>query len=203
MEKLKDILSLSLFIVLVLMLCLQQCSIKKLQQKSSVIKPDSSITITNNFYDSAAKVIKVQLPPLAAESIFVDVPLNVDTAAILQRYFNKYAYSQTFSDSSLKAFITDTISQNKIIARSFTYQWLKPVKIENKTENIYTAKKNLFLLGAQTHYVNNTIQLVPQAAWFYNQKIMISAGSSLLAPQPNIMIGTLIRIGNEKRNNKK
>jgi len=53
--------------------------------------------------------------------IYIEVPSKVDTALILKDYFAKYTYKDTLKlkDSLGYVFLTDTITKNKILNRTF------------------------------------------------------------------------------------
>ncbi len=98
----------------------------------------SSKTVINNYYDSSQKAIPaINIP--APITFTVPVPVNVDTAKILEQYFAKNYYTQTIEDSCIRATIKDTIGENKLLHRAFKYQWLKPIKtVESTTVTVTT-----------------------------------------------------------------
>lgn len=99
--------------------------------------------ITEQKWDSVPKNIPVRYQ-VPGDSVVVEIPAMVDTAAILARYFNIYYYAQTITDTNLIATITDSVSQNRISKRTFQYQWLKPTSqttITNTTITDSTKKR--------------------------------------------------------------
>jgi hypothetical protein len=76
-------------------------------------------------YDTTLKEIPVPYP-LPKDTEYVEIPANVDTSEILKDYFARLYYNQTISDSNLVAIIEDSVTQNRIIHRTFKYQWLQP-----------------------------------------------------------------------------
>lgn len=73
-------------------------------------------------------------------------PQIIDTAAILQAYFNKNAYSDTLvNDSALLIVINDTISQNKIQSRLPFITRRYPTITQTNT--IYATKDEWFVGG--------------------------------------------------------
>jgi hypothetical protein len=96
-------------------------------------------------YDTVIKYIPAPAPGVT-DSIFYPVPVEADTALILQKYFTKYVYAQTLRDSSIEATIEDTICQNRILARSFSYKLLRPVLIYTPVER-ENVKNRLYLGG--------------------------------------------------------
>ena len=109
------------------------------------------------FYDSGVKEIIVP-HILPGDSIPYPVPADVDTAAILQKYFTKFYYEQTIEDSNLKAIVKDTIYMNQLFSRAFTYQWKKPVSIVTET---VMAKKNRFFFGGEVRGNLNGVDFAP------------------------------------------
>lgn len=89
---------------------------------------EKTVTIRKNVWDTVTKKIAVPYP-VKSDSVIVEVPAKVDTAAILKRYFNVYYYCQTIADTNLRATIEDSVTKNSIVNRTFKYQWLKPTQI--------------------------------------------------------------------------
>jgi hypothetical protein len=85
----------------------------------------------------------------APEIVYVPVPEKVDTAKILKDYYAKRYYSNVLQDDS-SAFISvnDTIYQNELKGRSYTFQnrRITSVVINNTTSHV-TMKQPLFRLG--------------------------------------------------------
>lgn len=75
----------------------------------------------------------------------------IDTAAILQRFFASYMYSDTITDTSFVAIISETISQNNITSRTFQVKNTRPIAIITTV----TAKQYTWYLGASVTYANS------------------------------------------------
>jgi hypothetical protein len=110
--------------ILFLVMFLQDCGCGKCPQYQN-----QQTVVTQKVYDSVPKIVPVKSIVTKLDSFIVEVPAVVDTNAILQKYFNQYFYSHAFNDSTIKATIYDTVSQNKITGISFKYQLLKPTEI--------------------------------------------------------------------------
>lgn len=67
------------------------------------------------------------------DSFFVEVPQNVDTNAILKRYFANYTYNDSIKDTVIAGLLTQKISKNKIIEQKFKYRLLQPQTIITNT----------------------------------------------------------------------
>ncbi len=66
--------------------------------------------------------------PVPGDVVTVEVPIDVDTIAILKDYYSKYYYSDVVPlDSIGTATISDTISKNKIISRSIIFDYKIPI----------------------------------------------------------------------------
>jgi hypothetical protein len=73
----------------------------------------------------------IRLPAPAAAS---DKPLTpVDTAAIVHAYFMAHFYEQTIQDSNITATIRDSVYNNNITWRNFSYRLLRPTAIITNT----------------------------------------------------------------------
>lgn len=107
-------------------------------------------TEIHKFYDSSVKIIpseKIKIPVPVTFTVPVPVSMHIDTAAILKNYFSINYYSQKIQDSSICAYIKDSVSQNKIIHRDFSYQWLKPVLTTQSTTITVEPVKHMKLLA--------------------------------------------------------
>jgi|GEM_PF-1733470 len=104
----------------------------------SKVRKDSVVTFV---YDSTIRHIhseKIELVP--ADTVWVQVPVEVDTQGIINDYFSKYYYCQILRDSLLEAIIEDTISGNRLTNRKFSYKLLSPTSVVSRyerTENRY------------------------------------------------------------------
>jgi len=75
----------------------------------------------------------------------VEVPANVDTAAILQAYYDVYKYDRQFKDSLLQVNLTDYVSQNDFQGSDFSYKILRAQTIVNNTiDNTVTYNRYIY-----------------------------------------------------------
>jgi len=105
--------------IIMLVLFLQRCGSSQPQSAKSTTN-----TIVKQRWDSVLKKVPVYLKGPSGV-IYDTVPSIIDTAKILQKYFNRYFYSQPVDDTAISAVITDTVSQNKIIGKGFQYHFKK------------------------------------------------------------------------------
>jgi hypothetical protein len=81
----------------------------------------------------------------------VIIPADVDTAAILKKFYTTFRYywqfPETFTDGdSIRIKLNTTISQNKPLVYDLSYQWLKPQTIiNNNVDNSVSYSKYLYL----------------------------------------------------------
>lgn len=151
-------------------------------------------------YDSTPKVIVPNVPPGIITHCFYPVPSDVDTAAILRAFFAVSTYSQSIEDSLIKANITDTVSQNRIIGRQFTYKLTKPIRtIESSTLTI-TESANGVYLGAYVTGGKSTLGFGPQLGYGYN-RLHLGAGWDLINKQ--VLISGSYRLNARGKRNSK
>lgn len=107
-------------------------------------------TEVHKYYDSTVKTLpaeKVKIPVPVTFTVPVPVNVKIDTNAILQSYFNVNYYSQVIQDSAIRAIIKDSIAQNKIHYRNFSYQLLQPFLTTETTTIITNDPKRIKLLA--------------------------------------------------------
>lgn len=72
--------------------------------------------------------------PVPYDSVVVDTFWrDVDTAAILRRFFTQYTYQDTIRDSSFVAILREVLAQNQIIERQLSVQNLRPTQVTYTT----------------------------------------------------------------------
>jgi len=91
--------------------------------------------------------------PVPHDSVVVDTFWrDVDTAAILRRFFTQYTYQDTIRDSSFVAILREVIAQNQIVERQMQFQNLRPTAVTYKT-NIVAAPAQWY--AGPTIYLGN------------------------------------------------
>lgn len=104
--------------------------------------------------------------------IYVDVPTEIDTAAILRDYFAVRYYERGIDEEKLKLTIKDSVSQNKIIWNELSYEtYIDTVKI-TKTETIF--RKGLYV-----NTILSTNQIGAGVSYMNRKGLMYGAGVSL------------------------
>lgn len=150
---------LGFIITLIIIIFMQKCG-----NTITNLQPSYKITV-NKYYDSTAKEIKVPVP-IPGDSIPYPVPTEVDTLAILKKYFTKYYFEQVVEDSNLRAVISDTVFQNAIVSRKFSYKWKQPVSIVTENKTILPPPR--LSVGMDVMISKTTVDIMPGI--IYNHK---------------------------------
>ena len=88
--------------------------------------------------------------------------------ATVLAFFASYTYSNIIQDTTLRATIFDSVSQNKIVGRRFTYNLLKPVRtIESTT---ITLSPSGFYAGAFTSASREKFGFGPEVSYLNKNK---------------------------------
>lgn len=139
----------------------------------SKVRKDSVVTFV---YDSTIRHIhseKIALVP--ADTVWVQVPVGVDTHAIINDYFSKYYYHQVLRDSLLEATIADTISGNRLIHRSFSYKLLSPISAISR----YERRVNRYYLGMRAGIGPDGLAGLGPGMWHTRDKVAYSVDYDL------------------------
>lgn len=140
------------------------------------------------YYDTTIYSIVEKQPIYLKETI--NVPVRIDTldsaarARIAIDYFQQYVFSDTIRDSSIEAFITDTVSKNSIIARGFQYRILRPTEIINNT--IVDNSPKLFLSGFASDGYGVAILRS-------EKRLLYGAGYDFKNKKPNLWLGIRLK----------
>lgn len=142
---------------------------------------------THNHYasDSAVHEVKVKVPG-PTNTIYVPIPTIVDTQAILRNYFALNIYSQTVSDSLFSAIITDTIQQNRLKGRGFSYKITRPQIVQGKEKfkvfaglNVGAGKGGFASLEPQVYMLTKKDHLYGVGYNLIDNSINVKAGWKL------------------------
>jgi len=131
-----DIKNVIILVLIIVILLLRQCS------GSSTITPSEPtiITKTEIKYDTITKEVPKYIPKIVTrietniDTLFLTQ--NIDTLSILKDYFAKYVYEDVQRLDSLNLVITDTVSENRILARSIKYDLIYPTVTVTETKYI-------------------------------------------------------------------
>lgn len=159
-------------------------------RKSSFKCPETDIDTTYMF-DTIPHHIPSPYPVPSDPVIIIHndtIPANVDTLAILQKYYNSYVYPpREWKDSSVYISVIDTISQNKVIGDHLTYKLLKPQTIIKNTIDNTVNYSSYLSFGIDVPVKNiSYIELEMIYNW---DKAYIGVGYTPELKSPNIKIG--------------
>ncbi|SDC52354.1 hypothetical protein [Williamwhitmania taraxaci] len=72
--------------------------------------------------------------PIPRDSVVIDTLWrDVDTVAILRRFFTQYTYNDTIRDSSFVAILREVVAQNQIVERQLSVQNLRSTAVTYTT----------------------------------------------------------------------
>jgi hypothetical protein len=127
MKKFLNIKNIALLLLIVIVV-FQQCGENK-TKTGEIVKVDGKKYELLKHEIDTIEVVKTKIVTKKGEDIYhetivekeVRVPVNVDTNAILKEYYTKVLYKDVLvlPDSLGTVAVTDTISQNKILGRTF------------------------------------------------------------------------------------
>lgn len=120
-----------LIIVIIIMQMCHRSDTKVVYKDKHHYRVDSVITI-DTLRDTTRIISKVYIPG-HTDTVYVDIPANVDTAKILKDYYTKYYQVDTLkNDTSALIIVKDTISQNRTQSRQWEFVNNRPTQIINK-----------------------------------------------------------------------
>jgi len=147
------------------------------EQTKQPIVQDTTVYI----HDTVTYTIPVK--HLVPDTVLQAYPVYqvVDTAAILHDYFAKRFYADTLTDSLVSCVILDTVYQNRLLSRAFTYRLLKPQTVHITTITPVTPEPELRMyLGAGGSMSNSGKPGLSIEGLVTRNKIGIGVGYDLL-----------------------
>ena len=172
------------FITALFFLLLNFILINRLTTHSSQLKTLNSLLTTPNsqliahhyqttHYDTTIyKSNNVYIPtpyPIYIDTTPTPEPIEIDTAAILTHYFKQFYYADTLlNDSTALIIIYDTVSNNRITARTWRYQNRRPTVINNFS--VAVPKPLRFGLGGHINGNENYFDYGPSATFLINDR---------------------------------
>jgi len=160
--------------------------------------PADTVTTVSYVYDTlwhTPEKLIIRPPVVIVEK---EVPADVDTAAILQRFFNSYHYTEVWEDSNQQITILDSVSQNQITWRDVKYLWNKPLTVI--TKNIITPpaeqRAKVFLGGKIGGTKQELTAITPEIMFLSKKDHAYSIGYNLSAK--SVELGALWKISFRK-----
>jgi len=130
-----DIRNVIILVLIIVILLLRQCSGGDVTPVEPTI-----ITKTEIKYDTITKEIPKYIPKVVTRIVrevdTINVLQPIDTLSILEDYFATYVYEDVQNLDSLNLRITDSVSQNKIMARHIKYDLIYPTVTVTETKYI-------------------------------------------------------------------
>lgn len=158
---------------------------------------DTIRTETRVIYDSTAKFITPKAPPVARDTFFVPIPVNMDTNLVkhfIKLFLATYTYSQVIQDTSIRAIVSNTISQNRILSQNLSYQWLKPVEtIKNTTITLAPEAKMGLFIGGFFDYSKEHLSVGPKASLKTKKNLLIGYDFDALNKGHRVSLQQLIK----------
>lgn len=104
-------------------------------------------TKTVKVHDTTTVTIKV--PDIKQTVVYVDKPVylkKIDSIEAIAEYGKEFIYNRSYSDTSVKISLTDTVSENSIKGTKWDYQILKPTQIVTtvNTTQVSAAKNSVW-----------------------------------------------------------
>jgi hypothetical protein len=162
-------------IIITILICaigIEQCRSFQTRQKPETIKVDGKkydvidrkidtiyITKTSTIYRPGKKIpykVLVEKP--------VYIPAKIDTSAVINAYFAKVIYKDTLRIDKIGYIsVTDTLNKNKILGRSYSYEFKLPTIKDYMM--IKELPRNQFYIGGNIIVGNNRVFAGPQILW--------------------------------------
>lgn len=105
------------------------------------VEPGKTIVKTEIIYDTIIKTIPTYVPQWKTK-IIKNTIVETDTVTIVKDYNDIYVYNDSLVNDTVKFFINDTITQNKIKSRTLNYHLNLPTKII--TKEVTVNKRELY-----------------------------------------------------------
>jgi hypothetical protein len=113
---------------------------------------DTTYTVTHT-YDTNIYSHQIPAPKPKASVEYVPYPVmigEVDTAEVIRAYFTAHYYEEMIEDTNLIVMIQDSVFNNNITWRNFSYRLLRPTAIHNTTISKQPEVRNMYYLGVGT-----------------------------------------------------
>lgn len=136
----KDIKNILIVVLLGFIIYLKQCSSPK------IVTDTKEVIRVETKYDTITNTKEVYIPKYTEIPVYIhDTIREIDTVRVVGDYFKKRFYLDTLNnDSNLIVIVADTVTQNRITSRKFTYQLIDKETIITKDSSV---NKNEFFWG--------------------------------------------------------
>lgn len=130
-----------ILVLIVVILWMRACTERPISQEPII----ETTTITN--YDTLFSVIPSYHPIYKQKIIHDTLFENIDINEILKDYFSTYYYEDKIDNDSVKIYINDSISKNKIVSRNLSYNIIFKTKTITYTLTKPSPQKREFYYG--------------------------------------------------------
>lgn len=121
-----------IILVLIIVILLQKCG----GHKTQILNHTNTVHTIDTAYVTVSKEIPIYVPKWHTRTEYIhDTTTVIDTAYVIGDYFSTYVYNDSLKSDTLKLYITDSITQNKIKNRSIKYSYTFPVVTIEKDRN--------------------------------------------------------------------
>jgi len=126
--------NISPYIIVIAILVVIIILMKECKRCPTCPEPTTTVIHTRDTVWDTIRLTSVVYKPLPKETIWVEVPADIDTNEILKRYYAKLYYEDILKDdTSAYIFIKDTITQNSIYTREWEFINRRPTIINTTT----------------------------------------------------------------------
>jgi hypothetical protein len=136
-----NIQTLTIIVLVLLIILMRMC------QGPKPVPDKPKITIVETVkYDTITKQIPKYIPvpgPIKHDTTYLD--RDIDTTAILKDYFATYFYNDTIDRDTVKIYISDQITENKIASRNIKYDIIYPTKTVTIREEHYINQREFYI----------------------------------------------------------
>ena len=133
-----------IILALIIVILLQKCG----GNINPVTSTNDTIRTIDTTYSIVTKEVKTYVPKWHTKTEYVhDTTRIIDTAYVIGDYYSTYSYQDSLITDTLKLYINDSITQNKIKSRDLKYKMVFPtvhitdVIIKNKWNFILHKKR--------------------------------------------------------------
>ena len=132
-----------IILILIIIILLQKCGGNGLDKGGKIIH--DTITTVDTTYTTITKEIPKYIPKWDTKIKYIhDTTKVIDTAYVIGDYYSTYVYKDSLVTDTLKVYINDSISQNKIKMRDIKYKITLPtITITNNINK----RRNEFYYG--------------------------------------------------------
>lgn len=168
--------------------------------KGCTPKPCKGDIIEHTIVEIKHDTTIVQVPVTKIKTKIDTIPKTVfltnnDTIEAQNGYFRTFVYNRSFSDTSLKLSLVDTVSQNAIKGTKWDYQILRPTVTSTTTITPQNLARNKVFVGLGVGLSSSTFAINPKVVLLTKKDRLFELSHNLLATdQKNFEISAFLKI---------